>query len=56
MPADPAVIATTTEYGSEFAASVARDNLFACQFHPEKSQTVGLRLLDGFVRVVRGRA
>jgi imidazole glycerol-phosphate synthase subunit HisH len=56
VPADPAVIATTTEYGREFASSVARDNVFACQFHPEKSQKVGLRLLDGFVRVVRGRA
>jgi glutamine amidotransferase len=54
VPADPAVIATMTEYGAEFASSVARDNLFACQFHPEKSQRVGLRLLDGFVRVVRG--
>ncbi len=55
VPADPAVVATTTEYGPEFASSVARDNLFACQFHPEKSQQVGLRLLDGFVRVVRSR-
>jgi len=55
VPADPAVIATTTEYGPEFASSVTRDNVFACQFHPEKSQRVGLRLLDGFVRVVRGR-
>jgi imidazole glycerol-phosphate synthase subunit HisH len=54
VPADPAVIATTTEYGAEFASSVARDNVFACQFHPEKSQQVGLRLLDAFVRVVRG--
>jgi glutamine amidotransferase len=55
VPADPTVIATTTEYGPEFASSVARDNVFACQFHPEKSQQVGLRLLDGFVRAVRGR-
>jgi glutamine amidotransferase len=55
VPADQAVIATTTEYGPEFASSVTRDNVFACQFHPEKSQQVGLRLLDGFVRVVRGR-
>jgi glutamine amidotransferase len=54
MPADPGVVATTTAYGPEFASSVARDNVFACQFHPEKSQQVGLRLLDNFVRVVRG--
>jgi imidazole glycerol-phosphate synthase subunit HisH len=49
VPADPAVVATTTPYGPEFASSVARDNLFACQFHPEKSQQVGLRMLDNFV-------
>ncbi len=50
VPADPAVIATTTAYGPEFASSVARDNVFACQFHPEKSQQVGLRLLDNWAR------
>ena len=54
VPADPAVVATTTGYGVEFASSVARDNLFACQFHPEKSQRVGLRILENFVGVVRG--
>ena len=56
VPTDPSVVATTTSYGPEFASSVARGNVFACQFHPEKSQQVGLRLLDNFVRVVRGRA
>ena len=55
VPADPAVIATTTTYGPEFASSVAHENVFACQFHPEKSQRVGLRLLENFVAVVRGR-
>ena len=50
VPADRDVVATTTPYGEEFASSVARDNLFACQFHPEKSQQIGLRLLDNFVR------
>lgn len=55
VPADPALVATTTPYGEPFASSVARDNVFACQFHPEKSQRVGLRLLENFVAVVRGR-
>jgi imidazole glycerol-phosphate synthase subunit HisH len=54
VPRDTDVIATTTPYGREFASSVVRDNVFACQFHPEKSQQVGLRLLDNFVGVVRG--
>jgi imidazole glycerol-phosphate synthase subunit HisH len=54
VPRDTDVIATTTPYGGEFASSVVRDNVFACQFHPEKSQQVGLRLLDNFVGVVRG--
>ena len=56
VPADPALVATTTPYGAEFASSVVRDNVFACQFHPEKSQAVGLRLLENFVQVARGRS
>ncbi len=55
VPAEREVVATTTAYGLEFASSVVRDNVFACQFHPEKSQRVGLRLLENFVGVV-GRA
>jgi glutamine amidotransferase len=47
-PSDPALIATTTEYGGEFVSAIARDNLFACQFHPEKSQRIGLRILANF--------
>ena len=50
VPADPSLVATSTAYGPEFASSVARDNVFACQFHPEKSQRVGLALLDGWAR------
>jgi glutamine amidotransferase len=51
VPADESVIATTTAYGMEFVSSVWKDNIFATQFHPEKSQAVGLRLLENFVRI-----
>ncbi|CAI4030847.1 Imidazole glycerol phosphate synthase subunit HisH [Nitrospira tepida] len=47
-PADPSVIATTTTYGLSFASSIWRDNVVACQFHPEKSQSVGLRIVKNF--------
>ena len=48
-PEDPAIVATRTTYGESFASSVWRDNVFATQFHPEKSQKVGLQLLKNFV-------
>jgi imidazole glycerol-phosphate synthase subunit HisH len=53
-PRDPSIVATTTEYGGEFVSSVARDNVYAGVFHPEKSQRVGLALIAGFVRGLRG--
>ena len=49
-PADPAVVVATTEYGLRFPAILARDNVFATQFHPEKSGARGLRLYRNFVR------
>jgi len=49
-PSDESIIATWTNYGGRFASSVWRDNVVATQFHPEKSQEVGLRLLENFVR------
>ncbi len=50
-PEDAGIVATRTEYGVSFASMVWRDNVFACQFHPEKSQAVGLRLLENFVNL-----
>lgn len=52
VPADESVIAARTSYGADtFAAAVALPNLLACQFHPEKSQTAGLRLIRNFLGV-----
>jgi glutamine amidotransferase len=50
VPEDPSIIATTTNYGEDFVSSIATDTLFACQFHPEKSQELGLRILANFGR------
>jgi glutamine amidotransferase len=52
-PADESIIATRTTYGQTFASSVWRGNLFATQFHPEKSQKVGLQLLRNFVQLAK---
>lgn len=49
MPADPAIIAGTTAYPDPFTSAVASANIFAVQFHPEKSAAAGLRLLANFV-------
>ncbi|MBI4524271.1 MAG: imidazole glycerol phosphate synthase subunit HisH [Deltaproteobacteria bacterium] len=53
VPEDTAIIATTTNYGAPFVSSIATDHLFASQFHPEKSQKVGLRILQNFARFVQ---
>jgi glutamine amidotransferase len=52
-PVDASIVATRTEYGETFASSVWRDNVFATQFHPEKSQKIGLQLLKNFVELAR---
>ncbi len=48
-PDDASVVAATTEYPDAFACALAQDNVFAVQFHPEKSQAVGLQLLKNFL-------
>jgi imidazole glycerol-phosphate synthase subunit HisH len=48
-PADDSLTAATTEYGERFTAAIARDNIFATQFHPEKSHHAGLRLYKNFL-------
>jgi len=52
-PTQPEIVATRTEYGENFASSIWRDNVFATQFHPEKSQKVGLQLLKNFVDLTK---
>ena len=53
QPVDASIIATRTDYGDNFASSVWRDNVYATQFHPEKSQKVGLQLLQNFVDLTK---
>ena len=50
VPSDPAVTVATADYGGAFCAAVQRGPLFACQFHPEKSQRRGAKLLESFLR------
>jgi imidazole glycerol-phosphate synthase subunit HisH len=51
-PTDTQVVATLTDYGGMFCSAVAFGRIMACQFHPEKSQDVGLRILENFVRSI----
>jgi glutamine amidotransferase len=53
---DESIIVATTDYGGPFPSVVARDNVWAIQFHPEKSQQVGLHILKNFVEHVNRRA
>lgn len=52
VPREPSLVLATTDYGIEFASVVGRDNVFGAQFHPEKSQVVGLKILENFVELV----
>lgn len=49
--ADEGIVTATTEYGTLIHASVEKDNIFACQFHPEKSSEVGLQILKNFIGI-----
>jgi glutamine amidotransferase len=51
VPHDAGIIATTTDYGRPFVSSIWKDNVVATQFHPEKSQKVGLKILENFSRM-----
>ncbi|MGA2616392.1 MAG: imidazole glycerol phosphate synthase subunit HisH [Thermoguttaceae bacterium] len=51
VPEDAEVVATETEYGLSFCSMIWRDNIFATQFHPEKSQADGLRILRNFAEL-----
>ena len=48
---DKGIVVATTEYGTTIHASVEQGNVFACQFHPEKSSSVGLKILDNFLKI-----
>jgi glutamine amidotransferase len=48
VPHDPDVVVATTQYGGPFTSAIQRGRMFATQFHPEKSQAVGLQLLRNF--------
>ncbi len=52
VPEDKGIISTTTDYGIDFTSSVCSDNVYAVQFHPEKSQTLGLKVLENFSNIV----
>lgn len=51
-PEDKSVIAATTNYGKEFVSAIAKDNVWGAQFHPEKSDKLGLKILENFCRLV----
>jgi imidazole glycerol-phosphate synthase subunit HisH len=53
QPQDASIVATRTTHGESFASAIWRNNVFATQFHPEKSQKIGLQLLRNFIGLIR---
>ena len=54
-PKDKSIISSTTEYGGiEFCSSFQENNIYGCQFHPEKSSKKGLKILENFLEISRG--
>jgi len=51
IPEDKSIISATTDYSSKIVCSVERDNLFGTQFHPEKSDKIGLKIIDNFIKL-----
>ena len=51
IPEDKSVISATTDYSSKIVCSIERDNLFGTQFHPEKSDKTGLKIIDNFLKL-----
>jgi imidazole glycerol-phosphate synthase subunit HisH len=56
VPEDTGIVATTTKHGLDFVSMIWKDNVFATQFHPEKSQKMGLKILKGFNSFVAGNS
>ncbi len=54
LPENKDIITSRTNYGVDFCSSINRDNIFATQFHPEKSQAKGLKMLDNFIKLTIG--
>ncbi|MEM2982462.1 MAG: imidazole glycerol phosphate synthase subunit HisH, partial [Candidatus Bathyarchaeia archaeon] len=52
-PEDPTIVTATTDYGVRFPSALEKRNIFATQFHPEKSGEMGLRILKNFVTAIR---
>jgi glutamine amidotransferase len=54
VPADPEIVLAATDYEIDYASIIGQDNVFGIQFHPEKSQAVGLRILRNFTGLIEG--